>query len=69
MSYKYSWEEQDQTIWDTPEVWEDKLETFIEYSDDLVASWVEPMVELEDEEDFLSLEENPDMEEWLMKNV
>ena len=69
MSYQYSWEKQDQTIWDTPEVWEDKLETFIEYSEDLVAPWVEPMVELEDEESFLSLEENPDMEEWLMSNV
>lgn len=69
MSYQYSWEKQDQTIWDTPEVWEEKLEEFVEYSSDLVAPWEEPMVELEDEESFLSLEENPDMEEWLMSNV
>ena len=67
MSFQYSWEKQ--TIWDTPEVWEDKLEEFVEYSSDLVAPWEEPMVELEDEESFLSLEENPDMEDWLMSNV
>ena len=67
MSFQYSWEKQ--TIWDTPEVWEESLEEFVEYSSDLVAPWEEPMVELEDEESFLSLEENPDMEDWLMSNV
>jgi hypothetical protein len=69
MSYQYSWEEQDQTIWDTPELWEDNLEEFVEYSSDIVAAWEEPMAELEDEESFLSLEQNPDMEDWLMRNV
>ena len=67
MSFQYSWEKS--TIWDTPEVWEDKLESFVEYSEDLVAPWDEPMVELEDEEPFLSLEESPEMEDWLMSNV
>ena len=67
MSFQYSWEKT--TIWDTPEVWEDKLEEFVEYSEDIVATWEEPIVELEDEESFLSLEENPDMEDWLMSNV
>ena len=67
MSYQYSWEKP--TIWDTPEVWEESLEEFVEYSSDIVATWDEPMVELEDEESFLSLEENPDMEDWLMSNV
>lgn len=67
MSFQYSWERP--TIWDTPEVWEDKLEEFVEYSEDMVAPWAEPVVELEDEEPFLSLEENPEMEDWLMSNV
>lgn len=59
MSYQYSWEKI--TIWDFPETWEEPLEQFVEYSSD--------MLELEDEEPFLSLEENPEMEEWLMSNV
>jgi hypothetical protein len=67
MSFQYSWEKT--TIWDTPEVWEDKLETFVEYSEDLVAPWEVEMVDLEDEEPFLSLEESPEMEDWLMSNV
>lgn len=67
MSFQYSWEKQ--TIWDTPEVWEDKLEEFVEYSSDLVAPWEVEMVDLEDEEPFLSLEESPEMEDWLMSNV
>ena len=69
MSYQYSWEKQDQTIWDTPEVWEEPLSEFLENSEDIVAPWEVEMVELEDEESFLSLEENPDMEDWLMSNV
>ena len=67
MSYQYSWEKT--TIWDSPETWEEPLSEFLENSEDMVAPWEEPMVELEDEESFLSLEENPDMEEWLMSNV
>jgi len=61
MSYEYSWEKETETIrWDrVPQdtIW------------DSPEVWVEPIVELEDEEEFLSLEENPDMEEWLMRNV
>ena len=69
MSYQYSWEKQDQTIWDTPEVWEEPLSYFLESSEDMLATWEEPIVELEDEEPFLSLEQNPEMEDWLMSNV
>jgi hypothetical protein len=66
MSFEYSWERH--TIWETPEVWE---EPCADEKAELagVAPWLEPMVELEDEEPFLSLEENPEMEDWLMSNV
>jgi len=67
MSFEYSWERH--TIWETPEVWEEPLGEFVEYSEDMVAPWDEPMIELEDEEPFLSLEESPEMEDWLMSNV
>jgi hypothetical protein len=67
MSFEYSWERQ--TIWETPEVWQEPLSEFAEHSEDVVAPWHEPMVELEDEESFLSLEEDPEMEDWLMSNV
>jgi len=76
MSFEYSWEKETETtrwdrapqdtVWDIPETLVDPLDEFIEYSKDMVAPWEQ---ELEDEEVFLSLEENPDLEEWLMKNV
>jgi hypothetical protein len=66
MSFEYSWERH--TIWETPEVWEEPCgDERAELAG--VALWHEPMVELEDEEPFLSLEENPEMEDWLMSNV
>ncbi len=61
-SFKYSWERQ--TIWETPEVMEEPLSEFVEYSEDMLLPW-----ELEDEEPFVSLEESPEMEDWLMSNV
>ena len=61
-SFKYSWERQ--TIWDTAEVLEEPLGDVVEHSENLVTPW-----ELEDEEPFVSLEESPDMEDWLMSNV
>ena len=67
MSFQYSWERP--TIWDTPEVWEESLEEFVEYSSDMLDPFEVEMVELEDEEPFLSLEQNPEMEDWLMSNV
>jgi len=53
-----------QTIWETPEVMEEPLSEFVEYSEDMLLPW-----ELEDEEPFVSLEESPEMEDWLMSNV
>lgn len=61
-TFQYSWERQ--TIWDTPEVMEEPLNNFVEYSEDMLSPW-----ELEDEEPFVSLEESPEMEDWLMSNV
>jgi hypothetical protein len=60
--FQYSWERQ--TIWETPEVLQEPLSDFAENSEDLLPIW-----ELEDEEPFISLEESPDMEDWLMSNV
>jgi hypothetical protein len=60
-NFKYSWERY--TIWDTPEVWEEPCgDEKAELAG--VVSW-----ELEDEEPFISLEEDPEMEDWLMSNV
>ncbi len=61
-SFQYSWERQ--TIWETPEAMEEPLSEFVEYSEDMLSPW-----ELEDEEPFVSLEESPEMEDWLMSNV
>ncbi len=61
-SFKYSWERY--TIWETPEVLQEPLSEFAENSEDLLPIW-----ELEDEEPFVSLEEDPEMEDWLMSNV
>jgi hypothetical protein len=61
-NFKYSWERY--TIWETPEVLQEPLSEFAENSEDLLPIW-----ELEDEEPFVSLEEDPEMEDWLMSNV
>ena len=59
MSYYYSWELDSidrESIFDTPETQEDFYEL---KEEDLFA----------DEEPFVSLEENPDLEDWLMGQV